>query len=518
MQLQVLDLADEAATTRLAEDLAVVLKPGDVIALQGDLGAGKTTLARAIIRALADDPDLEVPSPTFTLAQDYRLARFPVFHFDLYRIGSPRDLIEIGFDDAIRSGAVLVEWPERAGDELPADALTLAMSQGAHADTRRVVLVGDPSRWERRLSRSVAIRAFLDDAGWSNAARRHLNGDASSRRYERINLGGQTAVLMDHPVEANDLAGQARKAARAAAKLAENTRPFQAFALALGERGFSTPTVFAHDPAAGFMLLEDLGADTCVAGQPPAPIPERYATAIELLAALHAMRLPDTIPDGCGSNYRLPAYGLDNLVAEVSVALEWGFPLMLGRPVDGEERASFLALWRPLFAEILAGPVTWCLRDYHSPNLMWLGDRQGICRIGLLDFQDTILGHPAYDVVSLAEDARVTVAPDLETALIDRYVTARAAAEPGFDAPGFRRAYWILSLQRNTRLLGTFARLLLRDGKPHYMKHYPRIWDYLDRAFQQDVSRPLKLWYDAHVPRAFPDRMDTSDRYGIAPD
>lgn len=494
-----IDLPDEQATVRLAEDLAAALKPGDVVALEGDLGAGKTTLARALLRALADDPALEVPSPTFTLVQDYALPRFPVFHFDLYRIGAAGELDEIGFDEAIRSGAALVEWPERAGAALPRGALTVRLEQGATPDARRATLLGDAARWAGRLGRSLAIRAFLAAEGWGAAERRYLQGDASTRAYERLRLGSQTRILMNHPAESDEPAGRARKAARAAAKLAEDTRPFHAFALGLAAEGFSVPAVHAHDPAQGFMLIEDLGSEFCVAGDPPSPVRERYGAAVDLLAALHARALPAELPDGCGGTYAIPSYGLDNLVAEVTVFLDWGIPYILGRPATEEERGSFLALWRPLFEEILAGPVTWCLRDYHSPNLLWLDGRDRLRRVGILDFQDTILGHPAYDLVSIAQDARVTVTSDLEQALLKRYVTARAGM-PGFDAATFRRAYAILSVQRNTRILGVFARLLKRDGKPHYVRHYPRLWDYLERAFAEEVTRPLKLWYDARVP------------------
>ena len=140
----------------------------------------------------------------------------------------------------------------------------------------------------------------------------------------------------------------------------------------------------------------------------------RSVAAVELLADLHGRDLPHAMADGIGGTYALPAYDLANLEAEVSVFLDWGVPHLLGRAAREDERDRFLDAWRPLFAEVLAGPVTWCLRDYHSPNLLWLANRSGLARVGVLDFQDTILGHPAYDVVSLAQDARVDVSADLE--------------------------------------------------------------------------------------------------------
>lgn len=494
-----IDLADEIATVALAEDLAAILRVGDTLALVGDLGAGKSTLARALLRAVADDAELEVPSPTFTLVQSYDL-RLPLAHLDLYRLSGPEELDEIGFDDLTRERAVLIEWPDRAGERLPEDALIVAIEAGATPTARRVRLVGPAGRWGERLRRTAAVRGFLAAAGWGFAHRRHLQGDASSRSYERLHDAGETAVLMNHPAEPDDAAARARVAARAAAKLAEGPVPFLAFARGLAEVGVSVPTVLAHDLAAGFMLLEDLGSETCVAGTPPRPIPERYRAAVELLADLHGRDLPGTLPDGAGGTYAIPAYDRGNFEAEVSVFLDWGVPHLLGRPATADERASFLAAWRPLFDEILAGPRTWCLRDYHSPNLLWLSERQGLARVGVLDFQDTILGHPAYDVASLAQDARVDVSAELEAELLGSYVAARRAADPAFDAAAFRRAYVILAAQRNTRILGVFARLKARDGKPHYLAHVPRLWGYLDRVLDEAVLHAVKLWYEGAVP------------------
>ena len=219
------ELADEAATEMLAEDLAAILRVGDVVALVGDLGAGKSTLARALLRAIADDAELEVPSPTFTLVQTYDL-RLPLAHFDLYRLCGPEELDEIGFDEMLRERVVLVEWPDRAGDRLPDDALIVAIEAGDGPTARRVRLLGPAARWHDRLLRTAGLRAFLASAGWGHARRRHLQGDASSRSYERVHRDGHSAVLMNHPPEPDDAAGRARVAARAAAQgCRPGTRP-----------------------------------------------------------------------------------------------------------------------------------------------------------------------------------------------------------------------------------------------------------------------------------------------------
>lgn len=489
-------LADEAATRRLAEDLAALARPGDVITLEGDLGAGKSFLARAFIRAVADDAALEVPSPTFTLVQTYATPRLSLAHLDLYRLADASELDELGLDD-LADHVLLVEWPDRAGDALAADRLAITLgpgAPGANDDARVATLIPGPS-WARRLPRTLEIRAFMAAAGWGAAARRFLYGDAHHRVYERLFLGDETRVLMNQPAEID----AAKRAQRRAQHLSEDTRSFHGFANAYAERGFSVPAVIRHDCERGLMLVEDFGDEFCVAGDPPAPIRDRYRLAAETLARLHNLDLPGAIDDGCGGVWTVPAWDAATLGNEVTVLLDWGVKHYIGRAPTDTERADFLALWQPLFAELAAGPKTWCLRDFHSPNLMWLPDRAGPARLGILDFQDTILGSPAYDVASLAQDARVTVPADLEAEIVAAYIAARAG-DAGFDAAAFRRAYAILAAQRATRLLGQFPRLKHRDGKPGYLRHIPRLWDYLERTLEDPVTKPLRLWYDAVIP------------------
>src|SRR5262245_35873819 len=187
-------LADEQATSRFGEDVAAALRPGDVVALKGDLGAGKTALARAVIRSLAGNESLDVPSPTFTLVQGYE-TRLPVAHFDLYRLGSPAELDELGFTEQAGEAVTLVEWPERAGNRMPADAVEIALE---HQGEGRLARVTAPEATLARFQRSLDARDFLDRSGWRGARRSYLAGDASARSYETVSLPGrQPAVLMN---------------------------------------------------------------------------------------------------------------------------------------------------------------------------------------------------------------------------------------------------------------------------------------------------------------------------------
>jgi aminoglycoside/choline kinase family phosphotransferase len=183
--------------------------------------------------------------------------------------------------------------------------------------------------------------------------------------------------------------------------------------------------------------------------------------------------------------------------------LEWYLPDRGAEPT-ADLRAEFVAMWRDLLSKPASAARTWLLRDFHSPNLIWLEQRPGIAKVGVIDFQDAVLGPAAYDLVSLLQDARIDVPEALELALLTRYIKARRASDDTFDPVGFAELYAIMSAQRNTRLLGTFARLNRRDGKPQYLHHQPRIWTYLTRSLAHPALARAREWYSAHVPAPVP--------------
>lgn len=496
-----LDLPSEAATQQLARDLASAISPGDVIAIGGDLGAGKTALARAIIRTLASDETLEVPSPTFTLMQVYELPRFPVVHADLYRVNTLAELSELGWEEASLGAAVLVEWPEKAGPLLQTERLEIHLELAPEfgPEHRRVHLSGIGG-WAERLDRLRAVRALLASSGFENANRTHMQGDASTRSYERLSVEGESAILMKAPPSMDGPAIRNGRTYGEIAKLAHNMRPFVALSRALRAQGFSAPEIFAADLQNGLLLLEDLGNEGVVAGDPPAPIEERYGVAVDVLAALHAQQLPAILPVAPRIEYEIPRYDLDAFLIEAELLIDWYLPHRnpSARP-NATAREIFRALWRDALIDPLNQPPTWVLRDYHSPNLLWLHEREGVQKIGLLDFQDALLGPAAYDVASLLMDARVTVNEETEMRLLSRYAIAMHTVDPSFDPASFAAQYVTMGAQRATKVLGIFARLDKRDGKPQYLRHMPRVWNYLMRALEHPALAALKTWYAANV-------------------
>ncbi len=325
---------------------------------------------------------------------------------------------------------------------------------------------------------SPLARTLLSGAGWGEARAVPLSGDASFRAYVRLHLDGRTALLMLAPVDK------------------EAIEPFIAVGKYLQSLDISVPDILAADPQAGFALLEDLGdAVFSVAIADGADEYALYAGATDVLVHVHAAPCPEML-HGFAADHPLQHFTPERLQDEVDRVLEWHWDDIHGRPVSASIRADYHAAWAPLWAVLATRPLVLTQCDYHSPNLMWLPGRTGLRRIGVLDFQDALQGPASYDLVSLLQDARRDVRPDIEPALRRRYLAAR----PELDPAEFAREYAIMGAQRAARLVGQFIRLWRRDGKPGYLQHQPRIWRYLDEALRHPDLAAVRQWFDAHVP------------------
>jgi aminoglycoside/choline kinase family phosphotransferase len=317
--------------------------------------------------------------------------------------------------------------------------------------------------------RKELIDAFLSRIGWAEAVRAPLAGDASNRRYERLHHPAlDPAVLMDAPPEKG-----------------EDIRPFIHIAEHLTSLGLSAPRIIARDEEHGFLLLEDLGDDLFARVIPKHPNLETplYETATDALLKLHRAALPDG----------LAPYSPPVMAELAALAFDWYLGQTIGP--NPQARAAFMAAFEPLLTTHAGEQSVLVQRDYHAENLLWLPDRAGAARVGLLDFQDAMTGHPAYDLVSLLQDARRDVPPAIEAAMITRYLEHSSK-----DRDSFTTAYAVLGVQRNLRILGVFARLCLRDGKPHYVDLIPRVWDLL----QRDLDHPALIPIAAILRKALP--------------
>ncbi|MFW2390896.1 MAG: tRNA (adenosine(37)-N6)-threonylcarbamoyltransferase complex ATPase subunit type 1 TsaE [Methyloceanibacter sp.] len=486
-----LDVVDLEQLDIFASRVALSLKSGDVVTLSGPLGAGKTTFARALVRHLGVEG--EVPSPTFAIMQRYETQRLTLVHCDFYRL-QPDELDELGLDDALSEGSLLIEWPERGGDWLPADRLDITL-EDAEDDTRRIDLAGHGA-WGPRLERLHALSHFLKGTSFAGAEARYLQGDASTRSYARLFGADARAILMNSPRQPDGPPIQDGKPYSALVHLAEDVTPFVAVAGALGDCGLSAPQIHAFDLDRGFIVLEDFG--DLVFGSEVARGADQGAlwrAAVDVLVALADRPPPETLPIPGHAPYRLPRFDADAMLIEASLIIDWLWPALHGAETPPTLRQEFQDLWRPHLEVAAAADPGWVLRDYHSPNLMWLPERTSIQKVGLLDFQDALRGPLAYDLVSLLQDARLDVPEALERDLLDRYCAARSAQSESFDSHDFRRLYAVLGAQRNSKILGIFARLAKRDGKRGYLAHIPRVARYLERDLAHDALGDLRAFY-----------------------
>lgn len=329
-----------------------------------------------------------------------------------------------------------------------------------------------------RPDRSAAMDEFLNSIGWQGATRRMLAGDASFRRYERVQFGDQIAVLMDAPPPWEDV------------------RPFVAVTGLLAGCNVTVPSIIAANEAQGFLLLEDLGdiSFTRLLQAEPSREQALYLAAMDALIQLR--RTSAVRADIFAS--ALPAYDMSVYLREAALFAEWFLPQIHGLEKARALRTEYLAIWESILG---ATPIKQhCLvhRDYHADNLFWLADRPGYHAVGMIDYQDALWGDAAYDVASLLEDARRDVSAITVSQCLAHYLAAT-----GDDATNFESRYAVIAAQRNAKIIGIFARLCVRDGKAHYLEYLPRVWGHMMRDVAHPSLAPLRAFIEAEVPHAW---------------
>lgn len=446
------------ATEALARAVAAHLGPGDVVLLSGGIGAGKTHFARALVQSLLETPE-DVPSPTFTLVQEYETRSGSLWHADLYRLTGPQEIVELGLVDAFDDAICLVEWPDRLQDLAPASALHLTFRAIGDDDTRALTINWSDPAWDDRLKMALAgaqmeardnpVDLFLAETGWSDAEVHPMAGDASSRHYARLTRGDETAILMQDPNG--------------------DTALFARLARHLNGLGLSAPEVLAEN--AGILLLEDLG-DGLIAtlARDAETETSLYLAAVRALVRLHGHSAPASLPVATPEHL---AGAIDLTFTHYSQMAD----------LLAEATETFL----PILRQYAPPEGVLVLRDFHAENLLMLPGRSGAARVGLLDFQDALAGHPAYDLASLCRDVRRDVQPVTEAACLNTYIDAT-----GTDQEAFRAAYAVLGVQRNLRILGVFARLAVTQGKTRYLNFLPRCWSHIQIQSHHPALEPMR--------------------------
>ena len=490
-----LALPDISAVRRFAGWIAPRLNKGDWLLLSGDLGAGKTELARCIIRQILG-VHTDVPSPTFTLIQHYESPEIKLLHTDLYRLESSEEIAELGLLDETDS-IVLVEWPEKLGVYMPEKAVTIHLEDVGSIRQCTLHVAPDNADFFHGLddfiNREKVLTDFLEKNGYGQAVRTTLAGDASSRRYERLEMDNKRFILMDWPALPNE-----NDDYKAKVFLSKSVTDFRDICAYLIRCGLSAPEIYAQDDAQGLLVLEDFGqhnfTETIDAKDPHLPI--LYHESIMALAALYHHADTEN-PQTNARQFSTPVrYDKAIILTEIQKFIDWYMP-SLEKTLPDSALVAWEEIWGALVTKLEAMNVhdVMILRDVHSPNLHWLDNRQSIRRVGFIDIQDGIAGHPAYDVVSLLQDARRDLPKDFEGRFKALYVT-----ETGLDAGDFDTAYNIFGVQRNLRILGIFVWLSKVQGKSSYLQHIPRVNGYIKAGLAHAALADLRGWFETYVP------------------
>lgn len=318
--------------------------------------------------------------------------------------------------------------------------------------------------------REKLLQSFLRQSNWESASRHPLASDASGRTYERLSLNAKNAILMNAPYSTG-----------------EDVKPFVAVTSMLKDLNLSAPSIYYKDIKNGFLLIEDLGDDLFALLCKNSPEKEHgiYSSAVDLLLHIHRNPAPKS----------LPMYDMNVYLRESKLLTDWYVPTALGSPLSKSLIEEFHDILHETFLKIPSDNPVLVMRDYHAENLIWLPKRSGINRVGLLDYQDALAGHPAYDLVSLLEDARRDTSNDLQKNMINQYVS-----KTQLDAEEFFTAYNVLGAQRNIKIIGIFSRLSLRDKKSNYINLIPRVWDHLINNLNHNACSTLKQWISQNVP------------------
>ena len=356
-----------------------------------------------------------------------------------------------------------------------------------------------------KIMRAKLATQFLQNAGWGNAKRQALTADASTRSYERVELNGKTALLMNAPqnLEAAlcppHATPEERKALgyNASARLAGSDMiAFKAIADGLTAHSLSAPIIYDMNASEGFALIEDLGDDLYAEHLKKTPRAEKALYENAALVLVHIAK-QNIVPE---KPYEILTYDETAMMAEVHLLTQYYWREKNNTPLSQAIMEEYDSLWQGLLRQ-LSSPSVLVLRDYHAENLLWLPDRKGRARTGLIDFQDGLIGHKPYDLVSLLEDARRDVTPDLVPHILNFYCDALAM--DGHMREQFDFEYALLGAQRNAKILGIFVRLARRDGKMRYLDLLPRVEGHFRNNLTAPGLEPLKQFFNTHFPELF---------------
>ncbi len=458
--------------------IAPIFEKGDLLALNGEIGSGKTTLTKHLINYLTATRIDEINSPTYNLCQTYSNEDLIISHYDFYRLDYLQEIEELDINDSIKNNFTIIEWANKFSSILPKDHIEIQIDNKSDKREYKILFHGE---YAKKIAGHKNRLSFLSNSNLNIKKITNMRGDASKRKYYRVNDGTENFVLMDALEDSINKTTTSK-----------TITDFIIFRQYLEDIGLRVPKIYEFDIQKQLILEEDLGLTTYDELYSKLSFQDLINPAIEsLLILVHSNY--KNINDLDGKAFEPQNFDEKVFINESKIFIDYYWPYVKNSICPEEEKYEFLSIIEKIYSD-LSTDKTLVLRDYHSPNLHYLQNEKGHKKCALIDFQDALLGHPLYDLVSLAQDARFTISEDQERYIVDTFEDKFLFNDFQLSKSSFNEQYKILAIQRSLKILGIFARLSLLEGKNNYIIHMPRVLDYIRRSMDCSLLNNLTHW------------------------
>lgn len=458
--------------------IAPIFEKGDLLALNGEIGSGKTTLTKHLINYLTATSIDKINSPTFNLCQTYSKDDLIISHYDFYRLDYLQEIEELDINDSIKNNFTIIEWANKFSSILPRDHIEIQINNKFHQREYKILFHGE---YAKKIIAHKNRLSFLSNSNFNIKKITNMRGDASKRKYYRVNDGKENFVLMDASEDSINKT-----------TTSETITDFIIFGKYLEDIGLRVPKIYEFDIQKHLILEEDLGLTTYDELYSKLSFQDLINPAIEsLLILVHSNY--KNINDLDGRAFEPKNFDEKVFINESKIFIDYYWPYVKNSICPEEKKYEFLSIIEKIYSD-LSTDKTLVLRDYHSPNLHYLQNEKGHRKCALIDFQDALLGHPLYDLVSLAQDARFTISEDQERYIVDTFEDKFLFNDFQLSKSSLNEQYKILAIQRSLKILGIFARLSLLEGKNNYIIHMPRVVDYIRRSMDCSLLHNLTHW------------------------
>ena len=474
---------------KLAKELVPLLNEGGVMTLNGQIGAGKTTLAKLIIQELTQTPLEDIVSPTFNLYHTYNRDNLEIAHYDFYRIESEIELLEIDLNESLTDKICIIEWADKFRDLLPKDRIEIFIKCKKN---ERVYRINPLGKFREVVSNRAKIENYLGGLDINFTELRRLPGDASKRNYYRVMSPDNTMILMDATQESN---------IKSKTGLSNGIDDFIKIQKYLDSIDVRVPKLIVRNRIDNILLEEDLGEYSYADMLTKENYQKLYNPAIKTLIHISNINHPKNISTDSNPHY-LKEFDLDIYLNEAEIFIDYYWPFIHGKQCNADKKQEFTNVMGEVYSN-LTDDKTLMLRDFHSPNLLFLENEDGFRKCAVIDFQDALFGHPLYDLVSLTNDARISIDEHQEKYLIDLYKKDFPFNNFQFDSLSFIEQYHILGVQRSIKILGIFARLAILETNQNYLVHMPRVICYIKRIMQSGSIQTLACWLNQNFKETF---------------